>query len=143
MHAAARDLDIIARASIKIAWTAGMVLDAVPIRSVFRKADGPGKRRLVKRLSGAVLTRDLLGLGEARCPACGQLDTMVHRLFHCWVSAPVDVPWLAWMDVLEPQLGLPYFAWTENRPDVTRFVYFMDEIRSDKFEFNAADGDIY
>ena len=65
----------------------GQVFDSYPIRSVFRAASLRRKRLLGRLLSGTVLTAALTGKDGGVCPACGETDTVEHRIRRCWVSA--------------------------------------------------------
>ncbi len=120
-------------------------LDGRPIRGVFRSLDTRGKRTLIRYLTGSTLTRTLLGVDCAACPACGEPDTVAHRTDTCWVSRSASLPCLRREaeGLLEDQLGLPYFTWTERRPDELVVTFWENGVEVPPFRLNAADSDLF
>ena len=77
------------------------------------------KRKLLRMIAGGLVTGQKLNkwgyATTGRCPTCGLLDTVIHRLFHCpYVSEEVRLQAFG-RTVLQKAQNDPLFAWTVSR----------------------------
>ncbi len=129
---------------MKIDWyEPGTFAEPKPLRTVFKTATCRQKKLLVRWLCGNVFTGARTDGDKGICPACGEVDTAVHRVRSCWVSVDHEFNFKKVEPWITGRSYVPVFTWKETRSNKTRLEYYRDGVPADPFYFNIEDGDIF